>query len=122
MLTRREFGTLALTAFPALQLPRRPNSVINGVNVGTITYSYRSMPDQSAEAILRYTLDSGINQIEFMGGPVEAFGGGAAPPAGRGRPGARSPAREGRRQGPLREGARGRAARRPCRSRGPFAQ
>ena len=83
MLTRREFGTLALAAFPALQLPRRPNSVINGVNVGTITYSYRSMPDQSAEAILRYALESGISQIEFMGGPVEAFAG-APPRVGRG--------------------------------------
>jgi sugar phosphate isomerase/epimerase len=82
MLSRREFGALALTAIPALQLPRRPNSVINGVNVGTITYSYRSMPDQSAEAILRYVVDSGISQIEFMGGPVEAFAG--APRVGRG--------------------------------------
>ena len=85
MLTRREFGTLALAAIPALQLPRRPNSVINGVNVGTITYSYRSMPDQSAEAILRYIVDSGISQIEFMGGPVEAFAGAPRPPAGGGR-------------------------------------
>jgi sugar phosphate isomerase/epimerase len=53
----------------------RPDSVINGVHVGTITYSYRSMPDQSAEAILRYIVDSGISAIEFMGGPVEAFAG-----------------------------------------------
>src|SRR4030095_15003446 len=53
----------------------KPNSVINGVHVSTITYSYRSMPDQSAEAILRYVLDSGISAIEFMGGPVEAFAG-----------------------------------------------
>jgi sugar phosphate isomerase/epimerase len=53
----------------------KPNSVISGVHLGTITYSYRSMPDQSAEAILRYILDSGIDAIEFMGGPVEAFAG-----------------------------------------------
>jgi sugar phosphate isomerase/epimerase len=53
----------------------RPDSVINGVHVGTITYSYRSMPDQSAEAILRYVVDSGISAVEFMGGPVEAFAG-----------------------------------------------
>jgi sugar phosphate isomerase/epimerase len=33
------------------------------------------MPDQSAEAILRYVVDSGIDAIEFMGGPVEAFAG-----------------------------------------------
>jgi len=40
------------------------------VQVGTITYSYRSMADQSAEATLKYTVDSGISAIELMGGPV----------------------------------------------------
>ena len=45
------------------------------------------MPDQSAEATLRYILDSGISQIEFMGGPVEAFAG--APPSGGFRGGGR---------------------------------
>jgi sugar phosphate isomerase/epimerase len=45
------------------------------------------MPDQSAEAILRYVLDSGISRIEFMGGPVEAFAG--APPSGGFRGGGR---------------------------------
>jgi sugar phosphate isomerase/epimerase len=86
---------LALTAFPAVtilkqpfaamaQAPGKPNSTVNGVNLGTITYSYRSMPDQSAEAILRYVLDSGISRIEFMGGPVEAFAGAPQAAAGRG--------------------------------------
>ena len=82
--TRREVGKLALTALPAASLLARPfaalaqakpNSTINGVRVGAITYSYRTMPDQSAEATLRYVVDSGISQIEFMGGPVEAFAG-----------------------------------------------
>ena len=57
--TRRDFGKLTLGALPAALLSRpfaafadtKPNSVINGVRVGTITYSYRSMPDQSADAI-----------------------------------------------------------------------
>ena len=82
--TRRDFGKLTVGALPAVALLNRPsalfgatkpNSVINGVHIGTITYSYRSMPDQSAEAILRYVLDSGISAIEFMGGPVEAYAG-----------------------------------------------
>jgi sugar phosphate isomerase/epimerase len=83
--TRRDFGKLALGALPAAALLNRPltgwaaaakpDSVINGVHIGTITYSYRSMPDQSAGAILRYVLDSGISAIEFMGAPVEAFAG-----------------------------------------------
>jgi sugar phosphate isomerase/epimerase len=93
--SRREFGRLALTAIPAAAVIGRrddvfaafaqskPNSLVNGVQLGTITYSYRSMPDQSAEATLKYILDSGISAIEFMGGPVEAFAGAPAP-AGRG--------------------------------------
>ncbi len=94
--TRREVAKLALTALPAaLPLARplsalaqaRPNSTINGVRVGAITYSYRTMPDQSAEATLRYVVDSGISQIEFMGGPIEAFAG--APPAPQGGGGRR---------------------------------
>ncbi len=93
--SRRDLGKLALTALPAVtvlrqpltalaQAPAKPNSTVNGVDLGTITYSYRSMPDQSAEAILRYVLDSGISRIEFMGGPVEAFAGAPQAAAGRG--------------------------------------
>ncbi|WP_234733592.1 TIM barrel protein [Tellurirhabdus bombi] len=53
----------------------KPNSLINGVQIGVITYSYRDMPDQSAEATLKYVLDSGISAIELMGTPVESFAG-----------------------------------------------
>jgi len=67
----------------------KPNSVFNGVQIGTITYSYRSMPDQSAEAVLKYVLDSGISAIELMGGPVESFAG--APSSGRGGGAGRGP-------------------------------
>jgi hypothetical protein len=89
--TRREFGKLAISALPAatrlnpfevLAQTRNPHSVINGVNIGTITYSYRSMPDQSAEATLRYVVESRISQIELMGGPAETFAG--IPQTGRG--------------------------------------
>jgi sugar phosphate isomerase/epimerase len=90
--TRREFGRLALSALPAATLldhpaallaqARKPNSVIQGVRLGTITYSYRSMPDQSAEATLRYVVDSGISAIELMNGPAESYAG--APASGRG--------------------------------------
>src|ERR1700752_2164944 len=97
--SRREFGRLALTAIPAasfigtplsaLAQGPKPNSVVSGVTLGTITYSYRSMPDQSAEATLRYVLQSGISAIELMNGPAENFAG--APPqprfgGGRGQP------------------------------------
>jgi sugar phosphate isomerase/epimerase len=97
--TRREFGKLALAGLPAaalLETPlfaaalaqAKPNSLIDGVQIGTITYSYRSMQDQSAEATLKYVLDSGISAIELMGGPAESYAqaqtGFAAPDRGRG--------------------------------------
>jgi len=99
--TRREFGKLALAGLPTAAVLGRteslfgafaqakPNSMFNGVQIGTITYSYRSMPDQSAEATLKYILDSGISAIVLMGGPVESFAG--APAAGRGGGAGRGP-------------------------------
>jgi sugar phosphate isomerase/epimerase len=70
----------------------RPNSKFNGVQIGTITYSYRSMPDQSAEAMLGYLLDSGINAVELMGDPAENFAGRPESRLPRGfRPGAPPP-------------------------------
>src|SRR5688500_12835214 len=104
--TRREAGKLALTALPAASLfgrpfdalaQAKPNSTINGVRVGAITYSYRTMKDQSAEATLKYVVDSGISQIEFMGGPVEAFAGAPQGPergGGGGRRGGQPPTPE----------------------------
>ena len=90
--TRREFTKLALTAAPGIGLigdpvpawarVQKPNSLIGGVQIGAITYSYRQMPDQSAEATLKYVIDSGISAIELMDGPAEAFAG--RPSSGRG--------------------------------------
>ncbi len=69
-------GTQQLAAAPAiLKYYNKPNSNINGVQIGVITYSFRSMPDQSAEATLKYILESGINAIELMGDPAENFAG-----------------------------------------------
>jgi sugar phosphate isomerase/epimerase len=98
--SRREFGKLALAGLPAAALLGRsesifgafaqakPNSNFGGVQIGTITYSYRQMPDQSAEATLKYILDSGINAVELMDGPVEMFAGAPKAPPRQGGPGA----------------------------------
>src|SRR6516164_250092 len=100
--TRREFGKLALGGLPAVAVLSRneeifgafaqakPNSLVHGVQIGTITYSYRSIPDQSAEATLRYIVDSGISSIELMNGPAESYAG--APSGGRGGGGRRGQA------------------------------
>jgi sugar phosphate isomerase/epimerase len=97
MLSRREFGKLALASVPAATVlggsdfftafaQGKPNSKIDGVQIGTITYSYRSMPDQSAEATLKYILESGISAVELMGGPIESY---AGIPTAEGRGGGR---------------------------------
>lgn len=63
----------------------KPTSEINGVKIGCITYSFRSMPDQSAEATLKYVVDSGLSSIELMGDPAESFAGMPASPINRSR-------------------------------------
>ncbi|MDP8245157.1 MAG: sugar phosphate isomerase/epimerase [Candidatus Hinthialibacter antarcticus] len=77
-ITRRGFlGTAAATLFaqPAfVQAASKPNSNFNGVQIGTITYSYRGMPG-SAEDILKYIVQCGISSVELMGEPVEQFAG-----------------------------------------------
>ena len=70
------FGGNKIIGMPAIIYNLgKPNSLINGVQIGTITYSFRDMPDQSAEATLQYVVDSGISAIELMGGPAETFAG-----------------------------------------------
>jgi sugar phosphate isomerase/epimerase len=85
-ITRRRFiGSTALAAagmalasksvFAAGSLMQsKPNSVIGGVQIGVITYSFRSMPG-SAEQLLQYCQQCNINAIELMGQPAEAFAG-----------------------------------------------
>ena len=103
--TRREFGKLAMASVPAtligdralagvLVQPSRPSSLINGVQIGVITYSYRAMPEQGADAVLRYVQESGISAVELMGSAIEAYAGAPAMPrrpVGSGGTGARRP-------------------------------
>ena len=87
--TRRQFlgaaatlATGALVSQPLFGMPAlvrrvgdKPNSLIDGVQIGTITYSFRDMADQSAEATLQYVVDAGLSAIELMGDPAESFAG-----------------------------------------------
>jgi sugar phosphate isomerase/epimerase len=69
----------------------KPNSNFDGVQVGTITYSYRSMPGANdAEALLKYIVDSGVSAIELMGPAAEIYAGSPAA-AGRGGGAGRGP-------------------------------
>ena len=49
-------------------------SPVKGINLGVITYSFRSMPG-SAEDLLGYIADLGLNTVELMGEPVEEYAG-----------------------------------------------
>jgi hypothetical protein len=53
---------------------KKPNSRFGGVQVGAITYSWRSMPS-TAEDILKYCLATGISSIELMGDVAENYAG-----------------------------------------------
>jgi sugar phosphate isomerase/epimerase len=87
MSRRRFIGSAALatagvafaskSAFAASLFQAKPNSKINGVQIGVITYSFRSMPS-SAEQLLQYMLQCNINMTELMGDAAEAFAGAPA--------------------------------------------
>jgi sugar phosphate isomerase/epimerase len=84
--TRRQFNKLALTALPAsglVTLPQtKPNSKFGGVQIGIIApYSFRGMPS-SADDLLKYLVQLGINSVELQSEPAEAFAG--SPNQGRG--------------------------------------
>jgi sugar phosphate isomerase/epimerase len=84
--TRRDIGRIALATGVASRLTgaAKPNSRIGDVQVGAITYSWRSMPGANSDAnkVLEYCLACGISAIELMNGPAEAYAG--VPDAGRG--------------------------------------
>ena len=88
--SRRSFiSTAALASAGLAFAPRtfaaakgKPNSKFGGVQIGAITYSWRSMPS-TAEDILKYCVEAGISSIELMGNVAEEF---AGIPAGAQRP------------------------------------
>lgn len=100
--TRRDFGKIAAAAGAASTLmAAKPNSVFGGVQIGTITYSFRALPS-SADEVLKYCLDCGISAIELMSNVAEGYAGapaqggrgpagpGGAPGRGRGQGGGRA--------------------------------
>lgn len=52
----------------------KPDSNFNGVQIGAITYSWRSMPG-TAQDIIDYCIETGISSVELMGDVVEAYAG-----------------------------------------------
>jgi sugar phosphate isomerase/epimerase len=82
--TRRDFGKMALAALPAasaLSLPSAafaaPNSRISGVQIGTITYSFKQDVRKPVE-IIPDLVKIGLNSVELMSYDAELMAG--APP------------------------------------------
>ena len=81
-MSRRDFVgyTAALAGMPLMprsvfaQQDVKPDSKFGDVQVGTITYSFRSMPS-TAEEILNYVVQCGISSVELMGEPAEQYAG-----------------------------------------------
>jgi sugar phosphate isomerase/epimerase len=74
-LTRRDLGRMAVAAatLPALA-SAKPNSRFGGVQIGVITYSFRSLP-QSAQQVLGYVTGCGLSAIELMSEVPEGYAG-----------------------------------------------
>jgi sugar phosphate isomerase/epimerase len=53
---------------------KKPNSKFGGVQVGAITYSWRSM-SPTAEDTLKYCISCGISSIELMSNTIELYAG-----------------------------------------------
>jgi len=82
--TRRDIGKIALATPLAASLQAKPDSNFGGVEVGTISYSFREMPEgNNAASILPLMVQLGLSGIEMMNGPAEAWAG-APTPEGRG--------------------------------------
>src|SRR5437899_917113 len=72
-----------------------PNSVINGVRIGCITYSYRGGNINTAEETLNALLQDGLSEVELMDGPIRAYAGirGGGRPRGPGGGAGEAPAK-----------------------------
>src|SRR5260370_11195518 len=97
--SRRDFGRLTLAGLPSswvlAQVPTsafaKIDSRIKGVQIGAITYSFRSI--SNAEDIIRAYQTIGLGEMELMSNHAEALAGApSAPGGGRGAgPGGRGP-------------------------------
>ena len=68
MQSRRDFTKLALAALPAATLFAKPNSKINGVQLGCQSYSFR---DRSLDDALKAMVDIGLSECELWQGHLE---------------------------------------------------
>ena len=88
LFTRRDFGMLALAGLPLSLAFAKINSKFKGVQIGAITYSFRTMPNP--EDIIKSYVTIGLGEMELMSGDAEKLAGAPIPMTG-GRGGGRGP-------------------------------
>jgi len=86
LFTRRDFGMLALAGLPLSLAFAKINSKFKGVQIGAITYSFRTMPNP--EDIIKAYVTIGLGEMELMSGDAEKLAGAPIPITG-GRGGGR---------------------------------
>jgi len=59
-------------SYPLTAQSEKPNSNFGGVQIGAITYSWRSMPG-GVENVIKYCKECGISSIELMSGDLEEY-------------------------------------------------
>lgn len=65
---------LSTLTLNAQTVSTKPNSKFDGIQIGVITYSYRSMP-HDIDKLIDFCLASGISAVELMGDAVEEYAG-----------------------------------------------
>lgn len=81
--SRRDIARIALAAGASTSLlTAKPNSNFGGVQIGVITYSFRSL-SSTAEDTLKYCLECGISGIELMSNVPEGYAGAPLPTPGK---------------------------------------
>jgi hypothetical protein len=86
LFTRRDFGMLALAGLPLSLAFAKINSKFKGVQIGAITYSFRTLPNP--EDIIKAYVTIGLGEMELMSGDAEKLAGAPIPMTG-GRGGGR---------------------------------
>src|SRR5580693_7061335 len=71
--TRRDFGKVALAAIPFSNALADINSKFAGVQIGTISYSFRETND--LDAVIKMTAQAGLGEVELMSNHAESFAG-----------------------------------------------
>src|SRR5258706_15083254 len=94
--SRRDFGKLTAATLPAIKALGAINPAINskvgGVQLGAITYSFRTIPD--LDDVIKAMVQIGLGEAELMSDHAEGFAGAPRPQ----RPPRGPPPEGGRRQ------------------------